>query len=83
MLKKSLHNTFYTFLSLIYVLQYTMNKTKALLNYIEWSNNEAFELADAALKGTHTKQVMNSYLDAIRTQLLTIKDLLENEQTTN
>jgi len=81
MLKKNLHNTFYTYLSLIYVLQYTMDKTKALLNYIEWSNNEAFELADAAVKGTHTKQTMKAYLDAIRSQLLTIKDLLENDIT--
>lgn len=58
-----------------------MDKTKALLNYIEWSNNEAFELADAAAKGNHTKHTLKAYLDAIRQQLLTVKDLLENETT--
>ncbi len=68
-------------LSLIYVLQYTMDKTKALINYIEWSNNEAFELADAAIKGKHTKHTLIAYLDAIRAQLLTIKDLLEDDIT--
>lgn len=57
-----------------------MNKQKALINYIEWSNNEAFELADAALKGTHTKQTLIAYIDAIKQQLLTVKDLLEDEQ---
>jgi hypothetical protein len=60
-----------------------MNKQKALINYVEWSNNEAFELADAAIKGQHTKQTLLAYMQAIRHQLLTIKDLLENEQTTD
>jgi len=56
-----------------------MNKERALINYIEWSNNEAFELADAAISGSHTKQTLLAYLQAIRQQILTIKDLLENE----
>ena len=65
----------------IYVCHYTMsmNKERALINYIEWSNNEAFELADAAISGSHTKQTLLAYLQAIRQQILTIKDLLENE----
>ncbi len=42
-----------------------------------------FELADAASKGQHTKQTLLAYIQAIRHQLLTIKDLLENEQTTD
>ncbi len=45
------------------------------------SNNEAIELADAAIKGKHTKHTLIAYLDAIRAQLLTIKDLLEDDIT--
>ncbi len=56
-----------------------MNKDKALRNYVEWATNEAYELADAALNGSHTKQTLIAYLDAIRAQLLTTKDLLDNE----